>query len=235
MSVSSGIKSCEEKDLKAASLPFFKEGQVFEFRSTRIEETTAAAAGGEVEPGKIVLHRELFPLSQTIRTGGLVDYQGEKCRVLERTAVVESPLAMRNPKVPEKTAEEKTTIYIGPDGRIRYCETKMIVMDGESRNVNTNQMTDLALSAEIHYFYGYWMLALAPKFQWECVSEREGKPTRQTIAVKRMEKIEGRDCFVVEKTVHTEAGSETVVFWVDAATRTAVQTRSGAWLMKRVS
>ena len=233
--LSSGDRACDEKDLKAVSSPFFKDGQVFEFRSTRVEDGSSAAAGREMEPGKVVLHRELFPLSQTIRTGGLIDYQGRKCRVLERTAIIESPLATGGAKGPQKTAEEKTTAYIGPDGRIRYSRAEMSVTDEGSQSVSTNEMTDLALSSEIHYFYGYWMLALGPKFQWECVSERDGKPMRRTIAVKGMEKIGGRDCFVVVKTVQTEGGSESVMFWVDAATRTAVQTRFGGWLMKRVS
>ncbi|MEW6457200.1 MAG: hypothetical protein AB1410_10875 [Acidobacteriota bacterium] len=234
--INSGVEPCNEESIVANIQPQFKIGQTFKYKAIRTDKKLPEdVVGKQVAPGKIVLTSEPIPIEQTIKIEGYEEYKDEKCFLIKREAILENPVLQFASEIPEKTVEEKTTTYINEAGKILYSESKTILKEGQSTSVSTNKVHSLPFSADIYYFYGYWMLALSQDFSWECLQNTPKEQILRSIKVKGNERINGKNCYVVEKLFRAEStGSEIITFWIDLKNRVAIQVKKGNSIIKLI-
>jgi hypothetical protein len=222
--------ACEYDSIVPNTKPRWKAGRTFRYRTTKSDAKQAglpiATAG---KPGKVLLRGEPIPLQQTITVGKNAEFGGENCVLIERKGVLDYPS-------PGRGAEDQSKSYINAQGKIRYSESVMTVTDGQSTSVSTNRSSDFTPISDLHFFYGYWMLALGPDFSWECSRNTSEGMLFQKLKVTDMAALGGRECFVVERTYRTESqGSEVTSYWVDKKERIAVQVKKGNCTVRLVS
>jgi len=222
--------ACQYESIVPNTKPHWKTGQAFRYRTTKSDakkpSLPLATSSG---PGKVVLRGEPIPLQQTITVGKYVEYGGENCVLIEREGTLDYPSSGPG-------AADRSKTYINAEGKIRYSESVMTVTDGHSTSVSTNMSSDFTPISDLHFFYGYWMLALAPNFAWECLSNTSEGPVFRRLKVTGTSAISGRECFVVERTYRTESeGSEITSYWIDEEKRIAVQVEKGKHTVQLVS
>jgi hypothetical protein len=222
--------ACQYDSIVANTKPRWKAGQTFRYRTTKSNAKQASLPLATTsKSGEVVLRGEPIPLQQTVTVSKSVEYGGENCVLIEREGTLDYPS-------PGGGARDRTKSYINAEGKIRYSESEMTVTDGHSTSVSTNRLSDFTPISDLHYFYGYWMLALAPHLSWECLSNTSEGAVFQRLKVTGMAAISGRECFVVERTYRTESqGSEVTSYWVDKEERIAVQVEKGNYTIRLVS
>lgn len=222
--------ACQYDSIVPNAKPHWKTGRAFRYRTTKSDTKQASLPiAATSRPGEVVLRGEPIPLQQTISVGKNVDYDGEDCVLIEREGTLDYPSSGGG-------ARDRTKSYINAEGKIRYSESEMTVTDGHSTSTSTNRSSDFTPISDLHFFYGYWMLALAPNFAWECTSDTSEGPVFRRLKVTGMAAIGGRECFVVERTYRTESqGSEITSYWVDKEERIAVRVEKGNCTIRLVS
>jgi hypothetical protein len=227
---------CQEDAIKPNVQLQLKGGQIFRYETIKAGMSQPAASGTKSASGRIVLSGEPIPFKQTIKIGGTSDYEGERCLSVEREALLANPSALSSGSASDRASKDRSRSFISLEGKIRSWESETTVTDGQSTSVNTNTESDFPASRDLHYFYGYWMLALAPGFSWECLKTTSEGQTFKKLRVTGMERIGGRECFVVERTTRTEAGeTDITTYWVDKDKRIAVQVKKGGYVIRLLS
>jgi hypothetical protein len=224
---------CQDDSIIPNTKPQWKAGQTFRYHTAIAEAMQSGLPGvSRGGSGKVVLRNEPIPLQQAITVGENSRYKGEDSVVIEREGLMEPPAG--HPLGAEATDQSKS--YINAEGKIRYSESQTTTTDGQNTNVNKNRISEFAATSDLHYFYGYWMLALTPKFSWECVRDRPEGPVLQKLRVTRMETLDGRECFVVERTYRNESqGSQLTTYWIDKNQRIAILVKRGTHTIRLIS
>ena len=234
---SPGEEPCDESSFVVSMKPTFQAGQTYKYRSHTVKDSAPRGTGKQKTPeGKIFLEGEPFPMEQSITIADYRRRDGSTCFMVTRTAVVENPVYSDNPATAERNSEESSTSYISPAGKILSTESTLVIKEGQSTSKSTNTNSDLPPSSCLHYFFGYWMLALSSDFKWECRrTSPEGAPSLRTITVKRIEKVNNRDCYVVESVLRKKPDDIVMTtYWVDVRQRVAMQVKKGNRLLIRV-
>ena len=236
LSINQGTKEgeCDEKRILPNVKIQFKIGEKFKYKASIVGGSSSQSIEAKEEaPGRFVIEGESMPLTQTITIAMEKKYGGEPCFVVERKGIVKNPLSSST----NMRSEVRSLSYVSRAGRILYSEDTEIIKNGESTSESTNSSSDLPANATLHYFFGYWMLALAKDFSWECErTTPEGVHSFRSIKVKGKEKLNGRQCFIVEDLHRRESkGTMITTYWIDTQKRISIQVRKGNLLLKRVS
>ena len=229
--------SCQEDKIVPNVKPQWKSGQTFRYETTKTENTKSAASGEmRGASGEIILKSEPLPIRQTITIGGNTEYSGENGLFIQREGVLENPMASTSEQTSGEGWKDKSKSFVNAKGKIRYCESETTMTIGESTSVSTNSSSGFSASSDLHYFYGYWMLALTPDFSWECLKNSQGDQVFIKLKVTGIENLNGKECFVVERTYRKEPEeSQITTYWVDKANRIAVQVKKGNYVIRLVS
>jgi hypothetical protein len=229
--------ACPDDSIVPNTKPRWKAGQILRYQATKAEAKQSGLPGATIGvSGEVVLRSEPIPLQQTITVGDSRDFNGENCVSIEREAIVENSVPSGAGQASGGGAKDQSKSHINGEGKIRYSESQTTFTDGQSTSVSTNGRSGFTATSDLHYFYGYWMLALAPNFSWECLKNTPEGPVFQKLKVTGMEAINGRECFVVERTYRTESeGSHITTYWVDKEKRIAVQVKKGDYTIRLVS
>jgi hypothetical protein len=220
--------ACQYDSIIPNAKPQWQTGQVLRYRTTKPEDKASGVPNVAGKGGEIVLRREAIPLEQAITIGKKMEFRGESCILIEREGTVDFPSF--------KGAMDRSKSYIRADGQIRYSESELTLTDGQSTSVSTNTNSGFTPISDLHFFYGYWMLALAPNFSWECLKNVSEGAVLQKLKVNGMANIGGRECFVVERTYRTESqGSEITSYWIDKTERIAIQVKTGKYTIRLVT
>jgi hypothetical protein len=229
--------ACPDDSIVPNIKPRWKTGQTLRYQTTKAEAKPSSLPGTTTgNSGEVALRSEPIPLRQTITVGENGDFDGENCVSIEREGLVENPVPSMAGQSSGGGSKDQSKSYLSAEGKIRSCESRTTVTDGQSASVSTNRMSGFTATSDLHYFYGYWMLALAPDFSWECLKNTSEGSVFHKLKVSGMETINGRECFVVERTYRTEfQGSQLTRYWVDKENRIAVQVKKGNYTIRLVS
>ncbi len=236
--VTSGEKPCDETSIVANTKPKFKIGQTLKYRATTTKGGVSKGRDAKkMSSGEIVVEGEPLPVEQTISIADRREYKGNACFVVKRKAIVENPMYYINPAMAEKNSEESSTSYISESGKVLFSESTLVIRSGGSTSQSTSTNSDLPVTYSLHYFFGCWMLALSKDFSWECQRETpDGEKSFRGIRVKGMERVNDRDCYIVEYVNRSESkGTIITTYWIDAKERVAIQVERGNVLLTRIS
>lgn len=224
---------CDEKQILPNVKPQFKIGETYKYKSSIMKGSSSQSIEAKEEaPGRFVIDGESMPRTQTITIAKEKKHAGEACFVIERKGIVENPLSSST----NMRSEVRSVSYVSKAGRVLSSEDTEIIKSGQSTSESTSSSSDLPASATLHYFFGYWMLALAKEFSWECQrASSDGEPSFRSIKVLRTERLIGKECFVVEFLQRRGSkGTAVTTFWVDTKERVSLQVRKGNVTMKRI-
>jgi len=228
---------CQEGKLVPNVKPRWKKGQTFRYETIKTEKTKSAAPQDRRgAPGQVVLKSEPFPFQQTITIGENAENSGEPGLYLRRDGVLENPMIPMSEQTPDGGLKDKSKSFINAEGRIRFCESETTMTFGGSASVSQNSSSGFTESSDLHYFYGYWMLALTPDFSWECLKNSPKDRVSIKLKVTGMENLNGRECFVVERTYRKDSEeSQIITYWIDKVHRIAVQVKKGNFAIRLFS
>ncbi len=226
---------CDKASFSANARPHFKIGQIFRYKTFdqyQVHDTRIATKS--VSPDKIVMKGRYLPLDQTIRVEGRKTHGNENCFVIQIKGTEENPLYEAGSKGTEKTSAVTSTAYVNDAGKVLYYESKVVIVQGANTSMSISRNEDPPAYFTVHYFYGYWMLALHGNFLWECKSNDADGPLSMSLRVVGREKVDGNDCFVVQWTETRTKTQTEVEYWVDSKERIVRQVAMGGVVLRRI-
>lgn len=229
-------EGCPYDSIVPNTKPIWKAGQVFRYETTKtqaMKPSPPTAMTGR--SGQIVLTDDPIPLQQTIIVDESSDFSGEKVVSIRREGIVDIPIPSSNGQASKAGVKDQSKSYVNAHGRIRYTESKWTMTIDQSTSVSTNKQVEIPPVNDLHYFYGYWMLALGPNFSWECLKDTPEGSVFEKLKVTGLESVNGRACYVVERTVRTSRdGSRITTYWIDKEDRIALQVKKGIYTIRLV-
>ena len=221
-------ENCDLSYFAKGIKPQFRVGQTLRYKSSLKNEQSQSIEVQSID-NKYLVKGEPIPYEQTITISDYVKRVGDSCYVIKQTGTIENVLYKVDPTTMQRLSEESATSYVKNTGQILSTESKVKIRRKKSESVSTNEQSGYDELATIHFFYGYWMLSLKKDFNWECVKTgSEGELVLTYIHVKGVDRINHRDCYVVEYGKKREStGLVTTIFWVDIKERFAVKVKRG--------
>ena len=222
----STLKPCDKTEMTTSARLGLTTGESMKYTSASGKNKELGQSTTQQSNGRIVISGEPIPIEQTLTVVGTKVYKGQRCLELKQEASIANPAAKDDSPPDERKARLSATAYINENGKILYTESELVTKVGNNTSVSMSKGTELPDYSTLHYFYGYWMLALDKDFTWRCLEDEEdGTKAIESFQVTGMERIAGHDCFVVEYKEIVGDKVTLTTYWVDVKKRIARQVK----------
>lgn len=193
----------------AARAIAWKKGDKFSFQSQKGSSTKTTQV---TDARGAVLMRGL-PDRQTVQVKDIGTCEGRKCVFLQIDRDAPPP----EPKLQNEKFTEQIVAGIDQEtGNILSLKTTL----SGGGSVSTSTQSSLSRTITVADFFGPWMLDVDDKYKRSAKNDTAAS-SLETIGRKR---YQGRDCFLVRKTVAFQAGPTVkLTYWVDVKNRFAVR------------